>query len=90
MKTIVYSTHKFDKPYLEMAFNNTHNLVFLKDSLNEKTIDYAKGSEAISLFTGDNANSNILESLSNIGISQSLHFSTPAGCFTKRSSFFFL
>jgi D-lactate dehydrogenase len=68
MKTIVYSTHKFDKPYLEMASNNTHNLIFLKDSLNEKTIDHAKGSEAISLFTGDNANSNILESLSNVGI----------------------
>jgi D-lactate dehydrogenase len=68
MKTIVYSTHKFDKSYLEMASNNSHNLIFLKDSLNEKTIDYAKGSEAISLFTGDNANSNILGSLSNIGI----------------------
>ncbi len=53
---------------MERASNNIHHLVFLKDSLNDKTVGLAKDSQAISLFTCDNANSAVLESLSNIGI----------------------
>ena len=56
MKTLVYSTHGFDKPFLEFATKNKHQLSFSELPLNETTAHLANGFEAVALFTSDNVN----------------------------------
>ena len=63
MKTTVFSTHKFEESYLTSANDGKHELRLLEERLSEHTVPLAKGSEAISLFTGDDASANILEKL---------------------------
>jgi D-lactate dehydrogenase len=68
MKTLFYSTHKFDKPFIEKANDNKHNIEFIEESLNENTASLAKGFDAVALFTSDDASSSILEKLSSYGV----------------------
>jgi D-lactate dehydrogenase len=68
MKTTVFSTHKFDKPYLVSRNNRMHDLNLLEARLTENTASLAQGSEAISLFTSDDTSANVLEKLSTLGV----------------------
>ncbi|GMN05580.1 2-hydroxyacid dehydrogenase [Croceitalea sp. MTPC5] len=68
MKTTAFSTHKFEEPYLVKANNGKHHLKLLESRLTEETAILAKGSKAVSLFTGDNASTKVLEKLNAIGI----------------------
>lgn len=68
MKTTIFSTHKFEEPYLIKANNSRHELKLLESRLTEETAILATGSEAVSLFTGDDASAHIVEKLSAIGV----------------------
>ncbi|MDT0691412.1 2-hydroxyacid dehydrogenase [Salegentibacter sp. F188] len=68
MKTTVFSTHKFEEPYLVKANNGTHQLKLLESRLTEETAILATGSKAVSLFTGDDASAHILEKLNAFGV----------------------
>lgn len=68
MKTTIYSTHKFEEPYLIKANNNKHQLKLLESRLIIETVILAKGSKTISLFTGDDASAKVLEKLSAFGV----------------------
>tara|TARA_R110002050_G_scaffold271612_3_gene415155 strand:- start:43137 stop:44126 length:990 start_codon:yes stop_codon:yes gene_type:complete len=68
MKTTVFSTHKFEEPYLVSANKSNHELNLLEVRLTENTASLAQGSEAISLFTSDDASAGVLEKLSALGI----------------------
>lgn len=68
MKTLVYSTRSYDQFFLEKAANGKHELIFTGQSLNESTAELAKGFEAISLFTSDNASSEVLKKLFASGV----------------------
>lgn len=68
MKTLIYSSHKYEKPYLEQANKNKHHFIFTKQSLSKETVNLAKGFEAISIFSADEASKNILESLFKLGV----------------------
>lgn len=68
MKTLVYSIHGFDKPFLEKSGHGKHELVFAEQPLNENTAHLAKGFEAVALFTSDNASSKIIEQLHAMGV----------------------
>ena len=68
MKTTVFSTHKFEEPYLTSANDGKHELKLLEERLSEHTVSLAKGSDAISLFTGDDASAKVLEKLSAFGV----------------------
>lgn len=63
MKTLVYSIHGFDKPFLEKAAQGKHELVFTEQPLNEMTANLANGCDAVALFTSDNASEKVLEKL---------------------------
>jgi D-lactate dehydrogenase len=69
MKTTVFSTHKFEESYLISANDGKHELILLEERLSEHTVSLAKGSDAISLFTGDDASAKALEKLSAFGVS---------------------
>jgi D-lactate dehydrogenase len=68
MKTLVYSIHGFDKPFLEKLGKSKHELVFTEQPLNENTAHLAKGFEAVALFTSDYASSNVIEELHSCGV----------------------
>jgi len=68
MKTTIFSTHKFEEPYLLKANNSKHQLKLLESRLNKETAILAKGSKTVSLFTGDDASAHVLEKLNVFGI----------------------
>jgi D-lactate dehydrogenase len=68
MKTLVYSIHDFDKPFLEKEAKSKHELVFCELPLNQYSAKLAQGFEAVALFTSDMANNEVLEILNNNGI----------------------
>lgn len=63
MKVLVYSIHGFDKPFLEHAAGDKHELIFTEVSLNAETAYLAKGCDAVALFTSDHASSDVVETL---------------------------
>jgi len=63
MKILFYSTKDFEQPYLETANDRQEDVVFIKDALSLQTADKAKGFGVISIFTGDDASSAVLEAL---------------------------
>lgn len=68
MKTTIYSAHGFDRPYLEKVAQGKHEFVFTEKSLSEKTVNLAAGSEAICIFTADDASAKVLQLLREIGV----------------------
>lgn len=68
MKVTIFSTHKFDRPSLETANGGKHELNFLEVRLTEDTVVLAKDSEAVALFTMDNASEPVLEALYTGGV----------------------
>lgn len=63
MKALVYSTHGFDRPYLEKAADGRHELAFTEEALNEKNAALAEGCLAVALFTSDQADAAALHAL---------------------------
>ncbi len=68
MKVAVFSTHNFEKTFLEQANAQKHELLLMEESLSETTAALAKGCEAISIFTGDKATAPVLEALQKTGV----------------------
>jgi D-lactate dehydrogenase len=68
MKTLVYSIHGFDKPFIQKAANGKHDLDYTEHQLNENTTHHAKGFDAVVLFTSDNASAKVIEQLHALGI----------------------
>tara|TARA_R110001592_G_scaffold68626_1_gene210292 strand:- start:49312 stop:50307 length:996 start_codon:yes stop_codon:yes gene_type:complete len=68
MKTTIYSTHKFDRPTLEKANSDKHDIQWLDVRLTEETAVLAQGSEAVCLFAGDDASASVLKKLKEAGI----------------------
>lgn len=68
MKTAVFSSHKFEKPFLEQANNGMHELTYMDTRLTEQTAFFTKAYDAVSLFVSDDASAPVLEILSEQGI----------------------
>lgn len=68
MKTTVFSTHKFEESHLLFANKGKHELNLFETRLTNNTASLAQGSEAISLFTSDDASAKVLEKLSAFGV----------------------
>lgn len=68
MKIFVYSAHRFEKPFLEKAANNCHEISFTVYALGIETAKMAQGCEAIISFTSDDLSAEVLTRLNQIGI----------------------
>ena len=69
MKVAIFSSHSFEKPFLEKANQaHRHQLDFFATSLCEKTVNLAKGYLAISCFVTDQLDAFALKTLSANGI----------------------
>lgn len=67
MQVLIYSTHKFEKDYLEKFIQN-HELHLLETRLTLETASLAKGNQAVSIFVNDDASAQVLRKLSEAGV----------------------
>lgn len=68
MKVMVYSTHKFERNYLEKAFNEKHEVKYIDSPLTIETASLAQGYDAVSIFVSDDASAPVLQILGKDGI----------------------
>ncbi|WP_190810990.1 2-hydroxyacid dehydrogenase [Flagellimonas sp. S3867] len=68
MKVLVYSAKDFEIPFLERANNGRHEVTYLKEALNLDTAFKSVGYKAISIFSGDDASSIVLETLKGLEV----------------------
>lgn len=68
MKVLFYSTKDFEIPFLEHANNGGHKVTYIKEALDQDSAFKAIGYKAVSIFSGDNASSIILETLKGLEV----------------------
>jgi D-lactate dehydrogenase len=68
MKTIIYSTHKFEKEFLINANADKHEFEFLEFPLRWETAHLAADASAVSVFVNDDASEKVLEKLHAAGV----------------------
>lgn len=67
MKVTVFSSFEYERPYLQKALAE-HQLEFVESALSAETAHLAKGSQAVCLFTADDASAPVLEKLAGQGV----------------------
>jgi D-lactate dehydrogenase len=69
MKIIIYDTHRFERPFLERAFQESkYEHEFVEARLCPLTADLAKGYDSACIFIHDDASKEVLERLYSLGI----------------------
>ncbi|WP_158976619.1 2-hydroxyacid dehydrogenase [Cellulophaga sp. L1A9] len=68
MKILFYSSKDFEIPFLKEANSKNQKISFIKDALTSETALKAVGYQAISIFSGDDASSLVLEKLWDLGV----------------------
>lgn len=68
MKLLVYSAKKFEIPFINKVNNKRHKITYTTDALDSETVIQAVGFKAISIFSGDDASSIVLEKLWDLGV----------------------
>ncbi|MCB2407330.1 2-hydroxyacid dehydrogenase [Hymenobacter lucidus] len=63
MKTTVFSTKPFEQAYLSAALDSEHPLHFVEANLSVETASLAQGSEAVAIFSTDDASAPVLDAL---------------------------
>ncbi|MDO6810950.1 NAD(P)-dependent oxidoreductase [Zobellia galactanivorans] len=63
MKIAIFSTHEFERPYLEDANNGEHELIFIEEALGLKTVKQAEGCKTVVIFSSDDAGEKVLKEL---------------------------
>lgn len=68
MKAICYSLKKFEKEYLVSANRKKHDITYISNSLGPDTARFAKGKDAVIVYSGDDLSALVLEDLVKIGV----------------------
>jgi len=68
MKVLVFSTHQFEKKYYQLPDTNELELIFTEQQLDENSTHLAKGYDAISVFSCDDVNVEVLQKLNEINV----------------------
>lgn len=68
MKIAIFDIHNWEKEYLESANNGKNTLKMLDTYLTLDTVTLAKGCDAISIFTEDDASAPVLDRLHKLGV----------------------
>lgn len=68
MKITVYSAHEYELPFLLHAAEGRHTLHLESRALSLATAEQADGSEAVVIFTNDDASAPVLEQLQALGV----------------------
>jgi D-lactate dehydrogenase len=68
MKAVAYSIKPFEKEYLAKANRKKHDITLISNPLGTDTVIYAKGKEAVIVFTNDDVSAPVIEMLAALGI----------------------
>ncbi len=68
MKAVAYSIKPFEKEYLAKANQKKHDITLISNALSPATAVYAKGKEAVVVFTNDDVSANVIDILAKLGI----------------------
>ena len=68
MDVMFYSTHRFEREFLEESNAGKHNLKFVDIPLSKHTAHLANESQAVSIFVNDDASAEVLEILKGAGV----------------------
>jgi len=68
LKTVVFSTHKFETDFLNKANGDRHELKLVALPLSIDTVHLAEGAEAVSLFVSDDGSEKIIDRLASLGV----------------------
>src|SRR5688572_33234036 len=68
MKILFYSSKGFELPFLRAAVTEELEPGFIKEPLSIKTVALAKGYDAVSIFTADDASTDVIHLLKEAGI----------------------
>lgn len=68
MKAVVYSIKSFEKEYLAKANQKKHDITLISNPLGIDTVGFAKGKDAVVVFTNDDVSAPVIEKLKNLGV----------------------
>ena len=68
MDVMFYSTHKFEREFLEESNAGKHNLKFVDIPLSKHTAHLANEAQAVSIFVNDDASAEVLQILNDAGV----------------------
>ncbi len=68
MKAVAYSIKPFEKEFLAKANQKKHEITLISNALSLDTVDYAKGKEAVIVFTNDDVSEKVIDKLARFGI----------------------
>lgn len=68
MKVIVYNIKPKEKEWLVLANYKKHDITIIANDLNEQTLAYAKGKEAILVFNDDKIDADLIAGLKFLGV----------------------
>nr|WP_294895253.1 2-hydroxyacid dehydrogenase [uncultured Pedobacter sp.] len=68
MKVVVYSIKSFEKEYLAKANQKKHDITLISNPLSIDTIGFAKGKDAVVVFTNDDVSAPVIKKLKSLGV----------------------
>lgn len=78
MKAVAYNIKPFEKEFLAKANQKKHDITLIAHPLNDDTLNYAEGKDAVIVFTDDDVSAAIIEKLADLHIKYILTRSTDA------------
>jgi lactate dehydrogenase-like 2-hydroxyacid dehydrogenase len=68
MRVVAYSIKSFEKEPLAIANHKKHDITLISNSLSADTVSYAKGKEAVIVFTDDEVTVAVINKLADLGV----------------------
>lgn len=68
MRVVAYSVKSGEKEPLAIANHKKHEITLISNSLSAETVFYAKGKDAIVVFTDDDVCASVIEMLADLGV----------------------
>ncbi|MDP2336225.1 MAG: 2-hydroxyacid dehydrogenase [Bacteroidota bacterium] len=68
MKIVFYSTRDFERPFFDSLNYDSHDIVYLRQTLTKETVEMSNGADAIFVFPNDDCSKEIIESLHQLGV----------------------
>lgn len=68
MKAVVYSIKSFEKEYLAKANQKKHDITLISNPLSIDTVGFAKGKDAVVVFTNDDVSAQVISQLKKLGV----------------------
>ncbi|TCD01111.1 Rossmann-fold NAD(P)-binding domain-containing protein [Pedobacter psychroterrae] len=68
MRVVAYSIKSADKEPLALANHKRHEITLISNSLTAETVFYAKGKEAVIVYTGDDVSALVINQLADLGV----------------------